>query len=122
MSPEHLNQSTCDEDPDENYDLILLKGCGQITKWKFPADITRCPVSNCLRNFENRDALILHYKKRHARKSILCYACNAPMSVYNDKDFEDHYRRLHPDLEMPIGFNQKIKQEPLSEQVCVNTS
>lgn len=120
MDANHSNISTLKEKLDENYDLILLKGCGQTTQWKFPAERTSCPVTNCLEQFEDRVTAIEHYKKNHTQKSILCYLCNAPMVVWSDKDFENHYRRIHPDVEMPVQFNQKIKQEPSTKNVCVS--
>lgn len=99
-------------------DLIILTGCGMKTQWKFPDNLERCPMTGCWKTYSNRLKIILHYKKRHAEKSILCYICNAPMCVPNDKDFENHYRRLHPDVEMPIRFVQKVKQETQTENVC----
>lgn len=112
-----LNLVTNEDEQSEKNDVITLKGCGVITQWTFPENQTRCPISGCWKLFDNRSIAIEHYKRSHSKKTILCFACNAPMCVYNDDDFENHYRRMHPDVEMPFQFNQKIKEELPSENV-----
>lgn len=104
---------------DDGYDLIELTGCGKISQWRFPKDLERCPISSCQELFDDRFEAIDHYRKEHAKNSILCYICAIPIYTYSFKDFEAHFNRMHPNDGIPFQFNQKIKQEPQPAKVCI---
>lgn len=108
-----------EEDNDD--DLITLNGCGQITQWRFPKGMERCPLISCQELFDDRSEAIDHYKMQHAKKSILCYVCDIPIYTYSSKDFEAHFRRMHPDAEIPFQFNGRIKQEIQPNKVFIET-
>lgn len=98
-------------DPGED-DLIILSGDGHITQWQFPKQLTYCPVLSCRIQFRNRSEAIAHYKERHAMNAILCSLCNKPIRTdtkNSSKEFISHYRRMHPDAELPIDFEETSK-------------
>lgn len=101
----------CDDENDDQVDagddIIELFACGQTTKWRVPAGMTKCPVFNCQRNFEMRSTLISHYREKHARGSIFCKICDWPFRINNVKDYMIHHKRKHPNHKIPFTFNQR---------------
>lgn len=79
----------------------------------------RCPVTSCQEFFDCRDDAIDHFKERHATKCIFCHICDLPVTTFSSKDFENHFKRRHPDDVMPLEFNQKVKKEIHSENVRI---
>lgn len=109
----------------ENDDnVITLKACGHITKWRVPADIRKCPVLSCQQVFEDRPLFIAHYKEAHANGSIFCSVCEKPLRVsHGGKDFIRHYQIKHPNHQIPFEFGHlrnptKKIIRPLS-MVCI---
>lgn len=98
-------------------ELITLSGCNQITEWKFPANLKRCPVIRCGLKFKKRSHAISHYKLQHAQKSILCLLCNKPISAQSTNDFIRHYIRIHPGTEIPYVFIEKMSTSLKKEMV-----
>lgn len=94
-------------------DWILLEGCGQLTQWKFPAELKVCPVKKCGIQFTVRSDAIVHYKNLHAKNTILCSICDVPIYAERLKDLEKHYHGAHPDEE--FKFNQNSTQ---ASEVC----
>lgn len=88
----------------EKNDLITLNGCKKITYWRFPQNITYCPVRFCKLMFGIRSDAIFHYRKKHADHSILCQICYKPIIAQRPCDFVRHYRRMHPGMEVPFGL------------------
>lgn len=76
------------------------------TIWKFPANQKHCSVKNCSKTFSTRIAAIVHYKKLHAHKSILCNECKYPLIIRNLGDLKYHYKRVHPGR--MVTFHQNI--------------
>lgn len=93
---------------DEEDDLITLNGCGQVTQWRFP-DTKICPVQNCRLLFGIRSDAMHHYKKRHAKVSILCPICEKPIISHKPSDFMRHFLRIHPNNETPFVFGARAK-------------
>lgn len=91
-------------------DLILLEGCGQLTQWKFPAELKMCPVKKCGLQFTVRMDAITHYKNLHAKDSVLCSICDVPIYAERLKDFEKHYHALHPDVDFKLKFDGNTTQ------------
>lgn len=79
----------------------------------------RCPVTSCQELFDSRDDAINHYKEQHATKSILCNICKSPITTFSAKDFENHFKRWHPNDVMPFEFPQKVKKEIHSDKVRI---
>lgn len=96
-----------DESPTDE-DVILLRGCDQITKWHFP-NITVCPVHTCKMRFETRLGAITHYKEEHAKRSYYCSICKAPIVIWQRNHLEKHYRRKHPHFQVPSPLKQEKK-------------
>lgn len=94
---------------DEGDGWITLRGCGKITYWLFPLQLTRCPVRYCHSKCETRSEAIAHYKVKHANTSILCRECNLPVCANNLSTFEEHYRNKHEHAEAPCPFDQTKK-------------
>lgn len=88
-------------------DLIILNGCGQMTKWRFPQNLTRCPVKRCVQKFQSRTTAINHYKHRHARNSAFCSICDGPFSAKDRSAFNRHYRDMHPNVKLPLKTTTK---------------
>lgn len=95
-------------------DLIRLNGGGVSTIWKFPANRKHCPVRNCSKIFSTRTAAIVHYKKVHAHKSILCNECKHPFIIRNFGEFTYHYKRKHPRKKVPFKKNTLLKVSKLN--------
>lgn len=89
-------------------DKITLYGCGVTTYWRVPLDQKKCPVLTCRQEFKMRSNFISHYKKNHAKGSILCTACvpPKPIRVSGPVDFRGHFGRLHPNQALPYGLDQ----------------
>lgn len=90
---------------DADGDLITLTGCGQITQWKLPEIITKCPVRGCGKPFGTRKEAIVHYKEKHARNSILCFVCAKPFVFQHPHHFIQHFHTRHPSVALPFSFN-----------------
>lgn len=97
-----INQGADEIADDEDDDVIILKGLGQITKWRFPPNITYCPVQNCKVEFKDNSAAIDHYKKKHSKVAILCSICKLPVQAHRITDFIKHYKARHPNSKVPI--------------------
>lgn len=96
------------EDHDDEDDVITLNGCGRISHWKFPADLTNCPVFKCNAEFGLRSDAIDHYKKCHAMNAIYCSMCEKPIAAYTLSNLKAHYTRMHPGIDFILNF----KDEP----------
>lgn len=90
---------------DKDNDLITLSGCGRITQWRSPKNLTQCPLRNCRLQFGVRSDAIAHYKRRHAIGSILCSICYKPIRASGPMYFRRHFKRKHPYSIMPVGFD-----------------
>lgn len=94
------------EKRNKDKDLITLTGAGHITQWRFPKNLTRCPVSNCQKKCSTRSAAIEHYKNHHAIRAILCSICDKPVAAKTYDSFIEHYRKQHPQFDAPLDFKQ----------------
>lgn len=103
------------ETDDEVDDLITLEGCGQISQWRFPRDVSRCPVRNCTETFEFRSVGIAHYKEQHAKNAIFCLICQRPVLTKSLSFFINHYREKHPGEEL-TAYNFDEKRSDQSSQ------
>lgn len=104
-------------------DLIILSGSGYKTQWQMPSNQTRCPVVGCKYPlFVNRKSLISHYKNAHARRSIYCYICEKPIVSPSECKYDDHYRRVHPNVSEPFDFeaNKKLPKIPQRKKVMLS--
>lgn len=98
---------------DEQYnDLITLSGGDQISFWRIPKSLKRCPVSSCGKKFEHQELLSAHFVKHHAKKSAYCGECDGPVICGNSGDLASHQQRIHSD-------QAKIKEEPQEIEVCL---
>lgn len=97
-----------DED-DEN--MIALEGCGISTKWRFPKDLTKCPMLRCDASFSTHSACRNHFKKVHAKHSICCPECKKPYVAFRPHNFLLHFSNAHPNSRMPFKFNQATKDD-----------
>lgn len=93
---------------DKEDDLITLSGCGQQTQWRFPPELTRCPVSNCKKKFGIRAHAIAHYRGLHAKYAVFCSICNGPVSAKDIRTFSQHYDKRHPDEEKPVHLKDSM--------------
>lgn len=94
------------EEDDNDEDLIVLEGCNQITKWRFPADTKKCPALRCEFSFSTHSACRNHFKKVHAKHSICCPICLKPYVALNPRNFLTHFQNAHPNSRMPFKFDQ----------------
>lgn len=97
-----LKQDDSVETPED--DLIDLNGCGRKSRWRFPANVLKCPgARNCQQIFKTRSAVIRHYKENHTEGSILCPLCDKPIKTNSTFDYYvAHYRRIHPFKKIPF--------------------
>lgn len=102
----NLRSSNKFGETDESDDLILLEGCGQISQWQFPADLTKCPLDNCDIQFAVRSDAIIHYKNQHAKKSIYCSICDIPIYAEHVEDLKGHYEGKHIDVDVDLNFKE----------------
>lgn len=87
-------------------DTITLRGCGQVTQWRFPKKIKCCPVRSCSTQFEHRSKAISHYRKHHAKNYIFCSICEKPIATTYPQDFVRHYDIKHPGIEVPFNVSK----------------
>lgn len=95
------------DDGIDDTDLIQLSCRGIHTEWTFPSDQSNCPVRNCGKAFDSRSDAIIHYKRTHSQKAILCELCNKPISVGACNTFIIHWQRAHPFKKMPYGLDDE---------------
>lgn len=81
-------------------DLITLRGCGLVTKWKFP-ETTKCPIAGCQKENGIRTFAISHFKHAHAKHSVYCSECEAPTRAKSFSTFFEHFTKKHPNAELP---------------------
>lgn len=91
--------------------MIVLNGCGMRIMWQFPPRITHCPVKCCFKRFGVRSDAIVHYKENHAERSTLCPICNSPVIMRRFGDINDHYKRRHPNSDLPSYFAGLAKRK-----------
>lgn len=104
------------EHENEESDLITLIGLGQITYWRFPNNLKKCPLHTCPMAFKDRSGAIAHYKEQHAKGSILCPLCNWPVCANcNPKEFISHYNEKHSNIPLPYEFGNNATQ-PMEEE------
>lgn len=106
-----------DDDDEEVDDLIELRGCDRITQWKFPENLTNCPVRRCVNQFHSRSRAIKHYKQQHADRSIFCPLCEKPICLNTQKYFIEHFRKAHPHKKIPYNFEDENSETSLTEEV-----
>lgn len=88
-------------------DMIVLSGCGLKFMWQYPRNIKKCPVRNCLKLFDTRSDAIIHFKRNHAKRSTLCSICQGPILMRTFGDINHHYKRRHPNADVPSYFVKK---------------
>lgn len=87
-------------------DMITLNGGA---KWQFPKDMEFCPECGPGGVDLVRSELIAHFKKNHARYTIMCQLCNHTISIQKDpNNFIKHYKEVHPDIEPPTEDNETV--------------
>lgn len=96
---------------DDIDDLITLDACGQITKYRFPQNVTRCPIVQCKESFEFRSAGIEHFKEKHAKTLIMCPICIKPVSAPTVDRFVHHCRDKHPQEKIPFDFSNQMPED-----------
>lgn len=124
-----ISESDDDDDDDDNDaddNVIKLKGAGMITYWQLPTNLNRCPVSGCRMVLENNSALKQHYKRKHAKHSVLCEPCGYPLIARYLQNFQIHMKKTHPNIS-PGDFGKKIhrsehQQNPVSGQCLMYTT
>lgn len=108
------------ENEQEIDDLITLGGCGHVTYWRFPPNLSRCPYNHCKSAFKYRSDLITHYKKMHAPDLILCTICEKPVTALDMNNYYKHYIEKHPGIEPPIKSITQKKQVRIVHLVANN--
>lgn len=106
------NASVNDKENNEEDDLIQLKGCDQITFWRFP-QTTSCPAHLC--KFDNglRSLAINHFRRKHAKDHIFCDLCDKAVGAKCLDTFLKHYEVVHPNAELPDYFKKSHLLEVL---------
>lgn len=99
-----------DRENDEENDLIILKGCGQRMDYRFPKDLTQCPIYACRKECGIRDNAIDHFRSRHAANSIYCEFCAKPITLKTTLAFVGHYKYVHH-VEPPEFLKKQILKE-----------
>lgn len=103
-------------------DTITL---GELTEyenaeWQFP-DTVRCPYRSCSRIFDTRSNTIEHYRKTHAKHSVLCKICNYPLMLMKGAHhFKSHYMRKHPSMPPPVKVKVIRVSSHDSRFVCMH--
>lgn len=122
-----MAQSDGADDEDES-DVIILSGCGQNYRWKFPKDYGgKCPVKACLAKCEVRSDAIDHYKKYHAMNAMYCKICRKPIATTRGYsiNFQAHNIRMHPGINTESYFDSEPttskKPPPPGRDVCIRT-
>lgn len=103
-----------DDQANEESGLITLKGCGHVTKWKFPQNQNNCPNGNCRESFDTRAECILHYERQHSMNAIVCKMCDHPISTHTTRDYIKHFERMHPNEAIPFDLSTQRNQPELS--------
>lgn len=99
-------------------DPITLSGCGQVTYWRFPTNMTRCPLLSCQETYPTRSATMNHFKIFHAKNAILCHLCDKPIFTYSFEGFNEHFRRFHATEPLPFPSKETVDEEvPQTEKV-----
>lgn len=98
---------TKNADDEKEEDLIVLRGGGLVTKWRFPYNSKDCPIRNCGLEFELRSHAIVHYKIYHAMNYFYCSMCDGPIPTYKLKNYKEHYRSIHPTVEIPSDVEKQ---------------
>lgn len=94
----------------EDSDVITLSGLDVITKWRFPENLSKCPVSNCSLPFDARSDAIAHYRVSHAENNILCSICDEPIPVpVSKKQLVAHYEKVHSTGTKNVGVVERWK-------------
>lgn len=115
-----MPNDTVKKESGEDGDLITLRGCGLTTHWRFPTNVTDCPVQKCPRKFKHRLDAIAHYKADHAENAIYCSICKKPISVGCPKHFKLHYNRMHPDIKVPFEIDDENAGTSKRKESLVN--
>lgn len=109
------NASVNNDDTTED-DIIIL---GQMTeysteRWKFP-DTTACPRTHCKKVFDTRAEAIRHFRNTHSLYDVLCKECNRLVSLSGGHNLLNHYKRSHPNVEIPAKRNEnKVFSLPIN--------
>lgn len=96
--------------------MVVLSGCGIRVTWQFPPRIKRCPWKNCLKGFGVRSDAIVHFKRNHAERSTLCHICNKPILMRRFGDINHHYRRRHPNVNLPSYLDKSSKKKETDDK------
>lgn len=76
--------------------------------WQFPQRTRKCAWRQCTKLFDKRSDAIDHFKINHAKRSTLCPICKVPVQMRCFGDINYHYKRKHPNVELPSCFVRKI--------------
>lgn len=100
------NESSSDAEEDS---LITLNGGDQITQWQLPKTVEKkCPAKNCHKEFGTRSDVLTHFEKRHTLDHFYCRHCDTIVFAQDQDDFDEHYRKVHANLETQINFDDSI--------------
>lgn len=102
---------------DDEDDMITLYGCSQTTYWRFPENMTLCPVSSCNETFEVRSEAIKHFRESHAQHSIHCSICEKVITTYSFEGYMAHFYNFHPDEIAPLNLNEQSRNTDSNEQI-----
>lgn len=79
-----------------------------VAHWRFPKNVSRCPMSGCNAAFKLRSEVLNHYRTAHALNCILCPACEKPILATYNTNVIRHYQTSHGNMEIPAQFNDVI--------------
>lgn len=103
-------------------DLITLRGLGKITQWKFPKNVTQCPMHCCNFKFKMRATGISHFKQLHAEHTILCTICRKIVSSRQRQQICRHFDKMHPNEDMysitGIHRHKRFQNKTRHYQIC----
>lgn len=100
---------------DNDRESITLRGCGFVTQWRFPDDLTRCPVGRCFKRFNSRSSAKEHFISKHADDSVFCFACNKPIAACKRGIYLAHFKRKHPKIQNPFQhFNDNKNKHTIA--------
>lgn len=100
-----MSSTESEFDDDDDSEVIELTGCGTISHWRLPKEITKCPIRNCDKQFNARLDLINHYKECHAKHSVYCKICHKAIISQGINNFKRHYARVHPNENCPLDID-----------------
>lgn len=112
------------KEQNEEDDVVILTGCGHISRWIWPKNLNKCQVRNCHANVKNRREAINHFRETHAQVSILCPLCVKPIYAPSPYTYKRHHDRIHVNMTMPYDFkiitseNQSKKSTHQTKKVC----